>query len=317
MGMRIDLDKVFDLFLELQKEHLVSAYKGLTNRPKKLYVVQKKSEEVNAYAESGDEVDHIVLYSGLLMEIAKNVISICHIDSKKKNGLGVSWSESYFLETVLLMLYMSTFFIVAHEFSHIYYGHCDYLRSNMDLSKIDLFGKEISPVAPLDYQALEMCADAGAICMYVDKVMAELDSAKNLALWGYPMTLSYCLAAFHVVFYTLRKNDGGKIASKIRLESHPPLFLRHLQCISTCGHYMNKNYPDICDDPKFQILYSFYETEELLKQETGFGFSASDIGQNIQQVAYEHEKVLIDHWKNSIGEKLLCHARIRLPRMEQ
>lgn len=158
--------------------------KSKNTRDLKFYIANTRKDinkpEINAYACYGDYEDKIIL-TPILLDLILRLF------------LGLKEQRNY-----EQMLYIALFFCISHEFSHLYFGHCQ-LSNTKSLSLDDFDERGFSA---LDYHTIEMSADAGAACRTVEKIIGLINAKRYEG--SEDDFLQDCITAIQGFFFIIR-----------------------------------------------------------------------------------------------------------------
>ena len=215
--------------------------------------------------------------------------------------------------------YMSMFaikFAILHEIGHLFDGHVFYHRSYNELiieDKYTMTSQINSPISSLDYQTMEMDADAFAISRIIEEIiiMLQEDTLIKSVLNNSNDIFTLFVYSLHCFFKLIK--DERKQSLDFKKSTHLPRWIReviNLDCAKTNIKY------------KAQNIISEYEFEDIIKnaclkaenQYNAITTQTIDKHEIIEQSSEEvlnHYNNITNNWK-FLRIKLYPYARARL-----
>lgn len=259
----------------------------------------------NAHAES-KEVDIIVIYRGLLKRLHT---AIQRLTEDQYSFLNVEKRQII----AVFIFSVASHFVVSHEFAHLYCGHCDFLNKiNNKNIPLNLSVSSKIEINYLDYQTLEMNADALAMCRTIDfvlykpyhsKVIIELIHDKGIAI-------DLLLCAMNITFFVLRNFMPPIFDIHFEDQKHHPAFLRQIMTFQTLKKHLEEEYKIAISEATIDT--HFASDEKLLCELFYIPPIADHYKNNLNGVHIEHEQKLRTNW-NYICDRLTPFSRVLLP----
>lgn len=302
-----ELEKLYHTICQGHTQRLFelynSAYNPYNSAPntKKLNLVISPDSSVNASADSST-VDTITLNIGLLKKTHECICAFIDNDNSISGDL-----DKALISTFLFSV--SIHFIIAHEFGHIYLGHCCLTNRNPSkYTRLHMAYDSSAGISPLDFQTLEMNADSLAICRTVDYTLFRpYHHADILSLiHDQNRALNLLVHAINITFFVLRYMMPPIADADFQSRKHHPIFLRQVMNLNTLLKYINSE----CGyNITFNYLYhQLIDDEAKLCNLFYIPLVADHYMNNLSPIMLNHEQQLRQNW-NTIREKLKPYAR--------
>lgn len=268
---------------------------------KKLDLVFSPDETVNACANSST-ADTITLHAGLLMKTHECIYTLIANDESISNE-----DEKALISTFLFSI--SSHFVIAHEFGHIYLGHCDLpnLKTSTNISLHIAYDSRLG-ITPLDFQTLEMNADSLAMCRTVDYVLFRPYHHIGILslIHDQNRALELLIRAINITFFVLRHMMPPMADPYYQYKKHHPIFLRQIMNLSTLLKYINYVHGY---DISFNYIISVFASDEAKLCDLYYIPLVADHYMNdLTPLMLDYEQSLRNNW-NNIRDKLLPYAR--------
>lgn len=306
------LEELYHKICENHTQRLYDLYNSNFNTHNNSKVNSKKisiefdSQEINNAFACSNKYDTIVIYKGLLKKLHKCTQQLIEFE-----GQFQTYDEKATISVFLFSV--SIHFIICHEFAHLYCGHCDLLNeiNNKNVQLRLNLDSDIG-ITPLDFQTMEMNADAMAVCRtinyvlfepYHDKSIVELIHNKNIEI-------DLLLKAINIIFFVLRDFMPPVSDEYFETRKHHPTFLRQIMNLQTLKKYLKIEYNKSISDEI--INQQFAVDEKSLCKLFYIPLNIEHYRNNLNQVFIEHEQKLRANW-NLIYHKLTPFSRVELP----
>lgn len=304
-----------ELYYQICREHTQRLYELYNSKfnnynnskpnSKKISIEFDSQEIANALSYS-DELDTIVIYKGLLKQLHKCTQRMLEFEENFQ-----TFEEKATISVFLLSL--SIHFIICHEFAHLYCGHCDLLNkiSNKKVHFHFKFDHDIG-ITPLDFQTLEMNADAIAMCRTIDYVMFKPYHSKLIIelIYNKNIEIDLLLKAMNINFFVLRDCMPPIYDECFETRRHHPNFLRQIMNMQTLKKYLQLKYNKPISDEMIDQHFSL--DEKTLCELFYIPLNIEHYKNNLNQVYIEYEQKLRTNW-NLMYCKLAPFSRVDLP----
>ncbi|GLI09304.1 hypothetical protein YDYSG_53360 [Paenibacillus tyrfis] len=227
-------------------------------------------------------------------------------------------SDSLRQDLALFLSHLALTYVTLHELGHHYNGHMLYLNTVLNENSLDMDNNS-STLNPLDYQTLEMDADAFAATTSINFIFFNLpEYQKNL----FPPSLiqiikesdilKYWIFSIHSLFCFLNKNNfnAENFADKKYLPLRIRQFLNFDIAYTTLASIIGDNLPR--KDYEFLLQNTVVYTEEKFNQTFEKNMDELDLLSSTSTTVLNHVTKINDHWKNSIKPKLEKFSRATL-----
>lgn len=272
---------------------------------RKLNLQFEENPQINAYAKKTDK-DIIFITTGLLKTVHTATQKMLEYDT-----LFVDYEENQIVSVFVASCILH--YIISHEFAHLFCGHFDYLATSQTSVPLLLFAyQENSGLTPLDYQTLEMNADAFAMAHMVSFATFEPYHTESVLelLHKKNYILRYLAKAINIMFFVLRNLLPPIYNSNYEYHSHPPDFLRQIMNIQTVEKLLKTQYNT--DVPESWFIKTFVEDERNLCDLYFIEYNPEHFKENLNLKFLDHEQRLRKNW-NIIKEKLEPFTWMELP----
>ena len=218
-------------------------------------------------------------------------------------------------------------FVVAHEFGHLFNGHCDLLNTLYAVPKAEMIIKRIIPVFSesyaLDHRTMEMDADSAAATSSIDNIVMLYqcwEENKNITpydgigdrnqlfkLW------SFAVHSVFLIFEGLHKTDYSGLSFYLPNEARAMLVFNG--AINALDEWIKHGVFACTEQDKLlieqQVLKGILEAEEYFNRKFGhnYNYIASTHG-NTMYVKYADE--VLDYWNKKLRKKLEKYSRTPL-----
>lgn len=288
------LESLYHVICENHAQILYDKYNSNLNKfndkphSKKLSVVFEPQDINNAYAISNEE-DKIIIHRGLLKNIHKCIEKFMGLSNERIN-------EENELKSVFLFS-ISMHYIISHEFAHLYCGHCDMLNKinnkvvTLNFSSYDNFG-----ITPLEYQTLEMNADAFAMCRTVDFVLNTTYHSETVVelIHKKDKSLRMLVNSINIAFFVMRNFMPPIFNEHFQKSTHHPVFLRQYMNLQTLKKYLMFEYNTIVEEGFIET--SLVEDEKKLCELFFVPLIIDHYKMNLNEILIEHEQNLRECW---------------------
>lgn len=271
-----------------------------SSNTKKLDLVISPDRSVNASADSST-TDTITLHIGLLKKAHECICAFLDNNDSISSDL-----DKALISTFLFSV--SIHFIIAHEFGHIYLGHCCLTNDNTSKGRLHMAYDSSIGISPLDFQTLEMNADSLAICRTVDfTLFRPYHHAGILSLiHDQNRALDLLVHAINITFFVLRYMMPPISDPSFQFRHHHPIFLRQVMNLNTLQKYINSEHGY---NVTFDYLYhQLIDDEAKLCDMYYIPLVADHYMNNLSPIMLNHEQHLRQNW-NAIRDKLKPYAR--------
>ena len=271
----------------------------------KIELLFADSDQINAQS-SVDNGDKIIIHKGLLSKthecIERMIMSDKIYPSSDQQEI-----ISVFIFSIILH------YIIAHEFAHLYNGHCEMLKQINNGNNVCLqfaYDSKIN-ITPLDFQTLEMDADALAMCRTIDYVF--FDAYHSPHIINLVDTLSsrvgILLKSLNIMFFILRHFLPPIFDINFAIRTHHPNFLRQVMNYNTLEKYLREEHKkDLSSD---YIDEKFATDEKSLCELYYIPLVADHYLINLNSEMLKHEQALRSNWI-VLREKLSKYSRTQL-----
>lgn len=287
--------RLFDLYNSVHNPYNKSP------NSKKLDLVFSPAETVNASSNSSN-VDTITLHTGLLKKTHECIYTLIKNDNSISNE-----QDKALIGTFLFSI--SCHFIIAHEFGHIYLGHCDLPNPNISKSvSLHIAYDSRLGISPLDFQTLEMNADSLAMCRTFDYTLFRPYHHIGILNLVHDQNRAFELLihAINITFFVLRYMMPPIADPSFESKKHHPIFLRQVMNLHTLLKYINSEYGY---SVSFDFLYDHLISDEAKLCDLYFiPLVADHYMNNLSPLMLNHEQQLRTNW-NNIRDKLIPYAR--------
>lgn len=307
------LEKLYHQICKNHVQRLYEEYNSDINKYNKTpyikeIIIQFNPENTNNASAKSDEKDIIILYKGLLKKLHDCASKIVESEFKYRD-------DNEKITITVFLVSTSLNFIISHEFAHIYYGHCDMLNK-INKSKIELMFTYDNSIglSPLDFQTLEMNADAVAVCRTVDFVLFKPYHTKNIQelFYNNGREKDLLLRALNITFFTLREFMPPIYRENYRELKHHPELLRQFMNYNTLEKYaiMEHNYLITSEE----IDAKFAEDEAKLSELYFIPKNLEHYKRNLNKEMILHEKKMRENLRH-MNARLRPSARAELPEL--
>lgn len=259
----------------------------------------------NAQAES-KEIDTIIIYRGLLKRLHT---ATQRLIEHRYSSLNVEERQII----AVFIFSVATHFVISHEFAHLYCGHCDFLNviNNKNIPLNFSVSSKIG-INYLDYQTLEMNADALAMCRTIDFVLYKPYHNKAVIklIHDKCISIDLLLCAMNITFFVLRNFMPPIFDVHFADQKHHPAFLRQIMNSQTFKKYLEEEHNIKISETT--IDEHFASDEKLLCELFYIPPIADHYKNNLNEVFIEHEQKLRTNW-NRIYDRLTPFSRTLLP----
>lgn len=247
-----------------------------------------KQSKFNAQACYKDNEDEIVVTTGLFQLMHKLFTTIAPPDK------------------AACMLSIAACFCVAHEFAHLYSGHCQLCDTRMLNAVYD----PNSGISSFDNHTVEYDADCTAASKVAEKMMGFTKRQPLLNIYrSEEAIIADCLKAIHGFFFILRCVDGS--ANQLYYsDTHPPSIARHIYSIQALRCHIKEMYRENIDIKLIEDL--FVHNEELFSSALGMKLANDDYRIVMDNSLFEYKRQLEFNWSDNIKGRLKELTRMPL-----
>lgn len=206
-------------------------------------------------------------------------------------------------DLMFCLIHWAVRFILLHELGHHYNGHIKFLENEYNLSTLAMCNNKLEKLSNLDYQTLEMDADAFAIGQSVDHVLSLYINKNNILSHNsilrkiinedFDKIIFYWGIAIHCLFLLFEKSHH---VDDVHLQRR----LRQNIALNTAIECVEKDGGDMIDCNKFVDL--MYKAQEYAEKAYNKVQNTKTDYDEIKKIMNLHQLIsvqnIFDNWKN-------------------
>lgn len=294
---RFELDPVLNAMLDVVKQHL-EVTNALNKHLPKVNVFYANNMNINACAFKAENQYFISINVG-------TVIRLKEIFDKIVNNKKIAdevFEKNNVLYNSATLLYFAMIFLIAHEHSHIRFGHCDLINHLWSNSEVNFLNEATSNCLVKDgifRQTLEYDADCCAIANVINRQIMSKDY-HNRKFEDFSKAIGLCSLSCYILFKIFDNGEHSNYENykldELSKSTHPRPGIRIDYIMGNIATLLLKYYDNKEVNKIIDKVFENIKTFEMLFNNE-IDIKKLEIGIAYTKKGREHMETIHNNWK--------------------